>query len=256
MAEFIYYNEAPVSIQGKSVCARSASMNSNNSLQPNYELGRRSPRAAVASDRVRGSLSLDYIISDGGDPILALTGDANGLPIEASGSVGTVAFEKAYLSSLSVRGEPNQVVSANAGFELFADFGDDLSALQGSDWEGSVGHGSNSAIQGSSAIGINLPISFSYEVSLTHAPYYTLGELNVTGVERTDGSISMTIEGEDIGDNLTLCGTDAILSVDVKDLCSNDILQTYSVSGKITQRQLDVSANEAIRGTITVVQFI
>lgn len=232
---------------------QSVSIQTSNSLEPVYGLGSQSAFSEFPTSFLTCSAEISYLIS-GADPfythILAIAnGNASLSP--KSIKVGNLEIDGAYITNWSISGDPSGPIQASASFLFFENFDVSGVAEEGTGITLAFAHGMFSEASGLSAITDEM-FGFDYSISLDVEPIMFMGNsLPSTVVKRSAfGEVSM--EGTNLAGALVLCGgDDAAFSFNAK-TCDGTSRQIYNLTGKLTGRNFDASANDVIRGSAVV----
>ena len=258
---------------GVFVLANSAQINDSVSLAEIRQLGQEGASSARAAAPVEGSVSIDFVY---GDLSIKVDGESYAAPRKAwfdnlTGTVeyvdlevGPYAFKSGLLTNFSFSSEPNSVVNASAEFVFYnAELSKSTSAVVYDPAFVGEGHGvySSGAFSDSSIGMNNHPFSFSYNLSQNFEATRYIGEVAPALVRRTDGQISVDIEGDDLAAGLTasagsLCKnriTDAKFAI--SGLCAPAFGDEYEVKGYAESRSLSVSEGDIVRGSISIVDY-
>jgi hypothetical protein len=234
---------------------------------------------------VAGSMQVNFYTDKGNlQNFFNITGASNPLlypPVDEeriTGHLGEFAFDHAYLKSFSFSIAPNSIIQASASFDVFGTLEKNSELINNyhssSEYsQSSIPHGKHSEIVGHSALGVNHPVSFTYQISVERLANYTAptgSETNVGLVPNRNSKSSTTVSMSLGGDNLDpdilsdgFNGKRANLNVILSDLDyenfednSEGELNTFSCNGVITSQNLSVSSQGHLNGSISVVQNI
>lgn len=258
---------------GVFVLANSAQVNDSISLAEIRQLGREGASSARAAAPVEGSVSVDFVY---GDLTVSVDGETYEAPRKAwfdnlTGTieyvdleVGPYAFKSGLLTNFSFSSEPNSMVNASAEFIFYnAELSKSTSAVVDNPSFVEEGHGvySSGAFSDASIGMNNHPFSFAYNLSQNFEVSRYIGEVAPALVRRTDGQVSVDIEGDDLGAALTatansLC-KDKIseATFNISGLCVPSFGDQYKINGYVESRDLSVSEGDIVRGSISIVDY-
>ena len=220
------------------------------------------------TDIINGTVNIDFTYGAGtftvGGKTLStpLSNWINGLKGSnqfINGRIGPYAFTNAVFKSFSLNCNPTSVIEASLSFDFF-----DRTIQKSSNSQitlsdiTSIGHGSRTSADFSDAsIGMNShPFSFSYNINQNYEVHRLLGETTPKLIERTDGTISVEMEGDDLGSAVKFCPEKiAQAQFIIKDLCNDSFTDSYNVNGYIQSRNISVSDNDIVRGELSIVDY-
>jgi len=225
-----------------------------------------------------GTLSVDFYIDKNTLPsffnITGMTHPSQFPPIDEdkiTGHLGDFKFSDAYLKSLNFSVSPNSIVSASASFDVYGPLVKDTSISDnyystGLYQQKSIPHGETSNIIGTTELGIDHAVSFSYNIDVERSAKYEVGNSIPSRVSKRSTSIVMSVNGNNLNPALLADSVDnkrANLKVFLRDLNynnfeenSNGLLNVFDCSGIIESQQLSVSSDGYLNGSITVKQHI
>jgi hypothetical protein len=239
----------------------------------------------VSDGPVQGTLNVGFYPNTGNlKNFFNITGLSNPTqypPIDEgkiTGFLGDFAFTDAYLTSYSFSLSPNGISQASASFLVYGELKQNSSLSQ--DYyssnlyqQQSVPHGETSQVIGHTSLGINHPISFSYNISVNRNPAFVCP----TGSDHSQGrvptrvtkegtTIEMSIEGDSIDPNILsngLNGKRANITAELRDLSysnfsdnSNGFMNSFSCSGVIASQSLSVNSAGYLNGAVSVTQSL
>lgn len=256
------------------VLAKSATVSDNISLTEINNLGTIGATKGRPTDIVNGSINIDFTYGNGtftvggeilSSPLSAWINELKGSNQFINGSIGPFEFNKAVFRSFSISCSPNSVIDASLSFDFFNSTfkqnssGPTITLANIS----AIGHGGKTSADFSDAsIGMNShPFSFSYTIDQDYEVHRLLGEVTPKLIERINGSISVDMEGDNLGSALTrgantIC-QDKITEAEfiIKDLCSASFTDSYKVNGYIQSRNISLSDNDIARGELSIVDY-
>ena len=194
-----------------------------------------------AKGEIRGRLSISYYMNTGNLHSFAdLTGlaDPNIYPQinekRITGSIGDYKFNHAYLKELSFNAEPFNVIEANIDLDVYGKMEynegwseyvlEDMPCVRKRQY--TVPHAMNTKVYGANGIGIEYPLSFSYNISANRYPELNVpisgfmdddGELP-TRVTKNEIDITISIEGEKLDPFLKITGQRADITILLSDI--------------------------------------
>jgi hypothetical protein len=255
------YTNIPVTVDGTTYYASQASFTVTTPLEPTYAVGTTGPVATLPNGPIKGTFSMDYNID--GDDILPIFDGIVGAPgtevTPITVDLGGQEFTVAYLTSHGAQGQANQLATAKASFDLYFEsetqaiaFG---SAGSQGPTAGSVGLGHGAATTLTSP-GITNGTSFNYDGTIEYNIIFKLGSIQPQAVYMSKGTKKITLEGYEISNSITMCGSSATASAAISGLCGGGSTTTYSVnSGKVMESEGSISAGQVGRGKATIVRY-
>lgn len=198
-------------------------------------------RNYAAQGPIRGRLSISYYMNTGNLHTFAdLTGlmDPTIYPqvneAKMTGALGDYHFHDIYLSEMSFDAQPFQPIRANVELDVYGKmeyvegFADSITSDYGclKEEQLTVPHAVNTKILGADGIGIEYPLSFSYNIMANRVPEIpvpisgysdTEGELP-TRVAKNEIDITIQIQGEKLDPFLKIEGQRADVTVKLSDL--------------------------------------
>lgn len=241
------FKDIVVRVNGVGVLATSAEVSSNYNSSLVKSLGVQGG-AFQSKERELGSLSVKYYLQTADAEIRGLTGIN---PVDCQ--VGTFSLEDCLLTSYSISVKPFDLVEVEAGFIFFG---------------APVVAATSSFVPASSAI-INgedttvnyltnfndRQISISINISQDFEPVYKLGDEVPTSYSRTNGEISVKIEGEEPASFVDWpCPTDQEVTINFASKCGSIGSVTFS---DMTARDISLSSEvgRIVNGSITLGKY-
>ena len=253
------YTDIVVQVGGNSYYATQASFNVATPLEPVYSIGYKGPVAVNPNNAIKGTFSMDYHIA-GSDGIKDLFDGIVSAGNNAGTSVtlGEQTFTGAFLTSHGAQGQANQLSTAKASFDIYFSsvsqaltFGS-TSTSSSSTSSVAFGHGAATSL-----VGITNGVSFNYEGSLQYQTLFKIGSIMpITPLPFVRGSRKITLEGFNISNTISMCGSNTTASATVAALCNGGSSVQYSVTGQLMSVDGKVSAGDVGKGTVVVNQFI
>jgi len=245
------YQNVRVTINGNNVYATSASVNFQVPMESVRGLGFSKAVASVPNGGVEGSIDIDYIVAN--EPVYSIFQSIISSPTTYRGTsinIGGTNYQ-GYLTSFSMNGEPNTVITASASFTVFGGGGPNFSSLSPQAVsEVSVAHGAGTTLSIAQAIG------FNYSVSIDWQPLYFLGQQTVALVVFGGGSESLNLRGNNAGRVITQCPVTQTASVNLSSVCGGGAAGNITISnGKIVSSEGTVQVGNATEAGFTVTKF-
>lgn len=258
--QFISYENALLDIEGQTILANTASLGVEAALQPvvgiTGQLIRYAPQAPI-----KGTLSFTHYCTGSFPEFLNPINHVDQYE-PLTGSLAGVVFSSGYVRSLSFSVAPFQPIQIRSELDIYGE----LTALNNAGDEDSdrknlpsylesvdIGHGLRSFLAGDS-VGINNQVSFDYSVSCSRNPVVTVGNELPYRVTKENIRIDMTVEGNDLGGILKVTGNQAGVTVNIYDVYGASALSTFGCTGQINNSTLNASADNYIRGSISLSQ--
>lgn len=252
---FVNYTDVAVKIDGASVYASSANINSTLSFSPVRSVGVKGAIGMVPDGPAGGEASIDLVGGAGYSPPTDLS-DAT--KCKSVITVGGSSLN-GYPTSFSISMAPNEIVTASLSLQSFESptmgtgGGGGGSAGGGG---GTIFGGGHGAAKGSSGAQMRA----EYNFSAGWDAIYFIGSMCPQHIYNTEGSAEATVEGPDITGSVGFACTDPCpgggetVSFSIGGLCGGSG-GTYSVTGYSTGGGTTVSEGGVLSGTKTVVQF-
>jgi hypothetical protein len=261
-----------------------------------------------ASGPVVGSLNVNFYPNTGNlQSFFNITGQSDPSkfpPIDEeriTGYIGNFRFQHAYLKSFEFSLSPNSFSQASASFDIYGTLDEDSTIIENYFnpdlyQQLSIAHGQNSQIGGTSKLGINHPLSFSYKIEVDRNPRYGIptnnNYLNAKALnDRSDSNnsygnflvpdrvskqkttISMSLQGEGLNVDLLedgFHGKQAKITASIYDLNYNDygfdgtmnnnstngFMHTFNCNGTVMNQSLSVNSAGFLEGSISVAEII
>ena len=263
---FIKYEDCVVKLNEKTVFATNASLSVSANLSAERDAYGRFLRYSPGGG-VAGSLSLTFFPTQNFSgnyqefDLIKIVQQPEHLDSFINGTTGSFAgveFSNAYLKSFEFSVEPFSPISINTTFDVYGSLTASSNLVEGSDSsavnETGIANGVKSYFTAASSLGLDYPISFDYSAQVNMGVDYEVGSTIPTRVSRRSTDITMNINGEGFGDELSFNGNDAALTTYLYPLYSDQALGSFYCSGKVTRNELTASSNEYVRGAIQLIQ--
>lgn len=265
---FIKYEDCVVNLNDKVVFANTAQLSASARTEASRnvmgELIRYSPTAPI-----EGSLSLSFYLTKNFQNhhqefnILDIINSPEHLDSFSSGMTGSIAgvsFSNAYLNNLSFSVEPFSPVLINANFSIYGALAASSNQTEGfsqlARQEGQPANGVNSFYTAATELGIDHPISFSYQATINRMINLEIGESIPTRVCKGESNAQVTINSEGFGNSLQIQGNEAALTAQLYPLYSSDPVGSFYCSGQLVSQNLSVSSNDFLKGSLTIEQSL
>jgi hypothetical protein len=246
-----FYTDTTASVAGQSLYVTSANLSATRDYQAVRAIGYKGVLGMVPSGPPGGSASFDFT---GGGPSQASVNIEAPVDVDIGGAGGD-----AYIESMSVTVEPNQVSSGSMGFVFFeppstvAVGGGGAVSNKGSTiFDG--GHGAGSSITGTAA---GQRAEYSYNGSWD--AIYKIGSFCPVFKYRQEASESLSVEGDGISIGIDSCDTNCpgaeTLTFTLGSLCDGN-KQTYTVTGFATEMSVSVSTDGILSGNASVTKWL
>lgn len=246
----ITFQNAPIWINGVTKLASQASISEKTTFERREELGLQSVKT-VPTSRPLGSFSATYYLSDDDSDIRGLTG-INFI----SGAVGGYGFYSGLMTTYSINVEPNAVIQASLAIDFYSKINREMATGASPTGGLDIAHGGASIPSG---LSFNTGMhSFSYEISQAFTPFFQIG--SVTGLisaERTDGSITCSLNGSGLADALdsNFCGSGSGVNLSLRTVCGDEIGTISETGMQIADCRLSLSAENEAVGTINLIKY-
>jgi hypothetical protein len=241
----VKFKDCPISINGVTKHATSASIAESMEMEAVRSLGVSSSAGNWPSNKPRGTFSASYLMTDSDLAVRNLTG-----VVPVSGNVGGLSFVSGFLSSYSVGAEPNSLVEASVSFDFFQKI-EELGAFPSPPSGVDYAHGSES-YPSSVFFNDNL-FRFEYNISQSVTPYFYLGENSICAADLENGSVTVTLEGSGLGGSIEYpCPSTTSVGLSLRDICGNSIGEIQESGLKIRDSELSVTNDDGLVGKITL----
>tara|TARA_R110000822_G_scaffold110654_6_gene241014 strand:+ start:39803 stop:40543 length:741 start_codon:yes stop_codon:yes gene_type:complete len=241
----INYENCPVNVAGYDLFANSASISVQNQRRGLKRHGTQGSYGQVNEGRLEGSVSVSYNIAEGDTGIRGLTG-INVFNVTA----GPFQCYSGVLTSYSMNIQPNSIVSCDVDISFYGGY--DQTGIVGTiESSGDLMHGGTTNVD-SDLLWNNDIISCSYSVNQSIEPIYKLGEFEPFAYKRSNGSISVNLQGTGLGKVLSLpCDGYTTGNISLQRLCAGGIVE-IPFSGFASNPSLEISPQQEIVGSIEV----
>lgn len=260
-SRFIKYEDARLKIEGETIFATSATLQTESSLQPIKNIKGSVIRYAP-QEPVKGRLSFSHYCTG---KILDFLNPLNDLENENEplrGSLAGVVFESGYTRSLSFSCEPFKPIIFNSEIEIYGQlsleegYGDEdayLKSLNSYPENKEIAHGLRSYVAGDD-LGINSTLSFDYSVNCSRNISKTIGSELPYRVTKEDVRIEMKVNGENLGNILNYDGNYAEVQAKIFDVYGETEMFTLGCSGRTFNQNIKVDENSFLNGEINISQ--
>lgn len=267
---FTRFTKLGVEVDGKELFATDATFAESLPLQRINALGYKGAVAISTTGPVEGTWNINATYTAGMDGLLSTfkkDWDNRFNIIFGGSNFGTTAV----MTSLSVNAEANGVVSMSCGGNLYGCLGQNDGILAGTESElapadyKTVGHGSETSIVGFNEDYFN----FSWAASRTLTSIYKLNSPDPLHLDFSDENITASAQGNNLQRCITnscdaqgaaisaICPKDGKLTFKVSSLCAAGGFadEEWVCDGYVQDRNVEVSANDVLRGNITLVDY-
>tara|TARA_R100001163_G_scaffold8357_1_gene8293 strand:+ start:4258 stop:5139 length:882 start_codon:yes stop_codon:yes gene_type:complete len=251
-------NNAKLRINGNEILASDANITLGTSLSPRYLITQRNSNDYFASNGIGGQLSFNYFIT-GRDYFKTFITGQGEIPQSSSqlisGNFGGLNFDSGYLTSYSVNFGPNAAATASATIAFYDQLNGEFSSTESAaPTSTQMLNFKKGVVSGQFASGeVDNFIEGTYNYSMEVNPVYLMNETKPSSVSFGVKNVSMNFEIDNPTGYLPVSGTNALISVDLKN-SDNDIAENFSCSGEIQNRNISSAAGSYIKQTINVVQ--
>jgi hypothetical protein len=237
---FLSYEDVPLIVGDVRLFAESATLSFSSSVNP-QRIDDGSLQRYAGAAPVKGTLNANYILTQRNtqdfrlDSILDIN-DAGLHDYSTTGFLGEFRFSQAYITSFSFNAEPYKPIRGSMSFDIYGDLEfDSLSAFNFNDLvpdakNEPIFNGLKSSIEGYDSM-MNTPTKFSYQYSLNRKPQFAVGQKYPIRNVIKEAEVTMTIEGDDITENLELSGNFAYIETHLHDIYSEFNNFDYRTSG-------------------------
>lgn len=252
-------SNAKLKINDTEICATNAQLSLNTSIQPNYLITQRSTNQYAASNGIGGQLNFNYYLTGADYFATFITGQGE-VPIAESpvisGNFGGLYFDSGYLTSYSINFSPNAPAIASANVAFFDQLNGVFDSTEEQAPEGrKVLNFKHANVEGELASGeVENFIGGAYNYSCDVKPVYLMSETKPSSVSFGEKSVSMNFEIDNPTGYLPVSGTNAKVSIHLRNEDTNAIENTFACSGLIQQRSLASAAGDYIKQSINIIQ--
>lgn len=221
-------------------------------------------------ETVIGSLSTEFYLTGSLPNYLNII---NSSESSVNCSFGGVAIDQCYIKSLAFTASQFSPILLNIDFDWYGKINSSNSTydLKNKSIGGPSGptgpsiqplsnlsHSNNSYISDlSNVFGFSEIFSYSYNESCDRVPFFKNGEIAPFRVAKINRAKSVTVDGNyfkksNVSD---IEGTDTVCDLYLKDY-ENNLLNTFTISGKIDSRSLNVDSNGLLQSTLSINQRV
>lgn len=245
----ITYENVPVVIGGSLVLASTASVDESRPFSSYRGYGDHfvGPSGVHESGRKQITLSVQYL---GNTESAFLPFRATGIEFVAVG-----IHDQLYsglVTSFQASADPVSPIDVSASFVCFSDpteLGDYLTGTA------RVWHGGGSTIRGLPSVAGD-PVSFTVSMSQSFVPYYAVGDHTLSGISRTDGTISVSLVAVDSMDKQDFpCVTGEGVVLTLSDICGGDSVTETIDNLRMTSEKKEVSEGQVLSWSAEFVRF-
>lgn len=261
MAVFLKYEDCAVKINNSGIFASEATL----SMAANVQVERLIDGSILAdsngeprygaTEPLKGQLTLNYYMDDNFSNFFDIFSMGESA---VTGNFAGVDVQGMYLTSTSFSVEPFAAVPMSVTFDVYGPI--TSSSLAASNvsltqdettlLNGAVSYVSGSGIDGK----IDHVQKFDYNVAAQRTPSFLIGETAPSRVSIDTIEVNMSVDGEKFGDDLSVNGNDARLTVTMKDLYNTSTSKEFGCTGRITSQQLSASSQGYLQGNVSVRQ--
>ena len=252
-------NNAKLQINGNEICASNAQLSLSTSIQPNYLITQRNTNQYAASNGIGGQLNFTYYLTGVDYFSTFITGQGESPISESqniSGNFGGLHFDSGYLTSYSINFGPNAPAVANANVAFFDQLNGTFQSTEEVAPEGrKLLNFKNATVVGELASGeVENFIAGTYNYSCDVKPVYLMGETKPSNVSFGEKVVSINFEIDNPTGYLPVSGSNAKISVNLRNEDTNAVENTFACSGLIQQRSLATAVGDYIKQSINIVQ--
>ena len=261
---FYSANNAKLQVNGNEILASNAELSLGTSLQPRYTINQRHTSDYAATNGVGGQLTFNYFIT-GRDYFKSFISGQGEIPLTSSetlsGNFGGLNFDSGYLTSYSVNFGPNSPAVANATVSFFdqldGEFSPTTEAAPADTQvlnfkQAVVSHYipiENETVSGR----VDEFVAGTYNYQSEVKPVYLMNETKPSSVTFGPKNTHMNFETDNPTGYLPVSGNIARISVDLKNF-SNTVVENFTCSGVIRQRNLGAAVGDYVKQTINITQ--
>jgi hypothetical protein len=266
------FHNLEISISGVKILAQTASIDESNSLSPVFALGYKGNLQTVPSAPIKNTVNLEYIIEPGIDIGQKLVDrirnyDFNSFPTQISiaGKTGM-----GYINSYSLNITPNDVVIANAQYDIFTEMTGQLNEqTRGSYYTGNlsgVGHYWTTYAKSSNGLTTGSILQGNYSFQSEFVPIYKIGSPIPSQVKFLNGQEQFNFTSEYTGIKIIHSGgnfqntfTD-FDTIEINPLAKDwsnttNKITLYLGSGKIISNKTNIQENSLILSETSIIKY-
>lgn len=247
MANQVTYKNVAISVNGTGLMCSSATIGNSKSYQSLVGLGKKNNAYSFQTDRATSNVSVEFVSNVS---LLGLTGNvpANLVVAGVSGSAGRMT---SYGINVPARG----LITSSASFDFYKPISGNVSS-------GLANYNSQLFPQASfsryTGLGFNdSAVSISIQYSQGFDNDYKLGTVSdILSVERTESSVTVSIEGTGLGLYLSQpCQDVFMFSFTGKDLCGNSIFAINLDKLKAVSSELSINTDSQLIGKAEFIKY-
>jgi hypothetical protein len=251
MSLIINYQDVNVKINNSLVYATSASVSFEAQINTIRALGARNAFDDVFSGPVQGTLNIDYIVTNSNDPGKTIFENIiNGNYTPTLIEIGGRNFN-GYLTNHSLNAEPNSVIDGSLEFNVYDQLTNNgliSSSENTSSTVNLVGHGAGSNI------GINDVINFDYVASVEWETFYKLSASTPVGVKYQNASQRLTLNGPNLGRQVTQCKNTNLTTISIKSICGNSLFDITIPDPLVESSESNIQAGGFVEGSFVLIK--
>ena len=245
-------------VNDNEILASSAQISLGTSLSPKYLMTQRHTQDQVPNNGIGGKLSFNYHIT-GKDYFKEFITGQGEIPFsgsqQLSGNFGGLYFSSGFLTSYSVNFSPNSPTSASATVDFFDYARGVFSPVnQPAPSDTQILNMTHATIEGEFATGaVDNFIAGTYNYSSEVMPVYLMNETIPSDISFGAKTVNINFEVDNPTGYLPISGDAAKISVNLKN-SSSTLLENFTCSGVINNRNLASSAGDYIKQTVNITQ--
>lgn len=261
MSKFIKYENLDFKINSDVFYSTSVKISLQSNIQP-VLLADGSLLRYAPQETVIGSLSTEFYLTGSLPSYLDVLDSSESYAIC---SFAGISVNKCFIKSLSFTASQFSPILLTADFDWYGTINsaNSTEALKPSYFNrnptlSGISHSNNSYISDlSNVFGFNEIFSYSYTESCDRLPFFKNGEIAPFRVSKTNRSKNVSVEGNYFKQSniAEIEGKDSVCDIYLKDY-ANNLLNTFSVSGKIDSRSLNIETNGILQSSMSINQRV
>ena len=247
----------PVVTKSQEYFCQNLSLQSSTTLDPSYLLYGKFVENYAPRGGINGGLSISYYLT-GEDLIRDFFSDDSS---DISGNIGGLFFQKGKVSSYSLSAKPNSPIIVNAEISFFNELSGSFKPVFKEAPSVDVFSYYNTSFEnlspeviGSDAIIFNFDYSFKNEINPVYKIDSGVGQVAPTEINIGRKSCTLKLNTDRITGKMPFSGQKAGVRIGLRNF-TGALVDTFHISGIITEKSISTSENQIINSEITIRQL-
>ena len=247
----------PVATKSQEYFCQSLSLQSSTTLDASYLLYGKFVEDYAPRGGINGGLSISYYLT-GEDLIRDFFSDDSS---DISGNIGGLFFQKGKVSSYSLSAKPNSPIIVNAEISFFNELSGSFKPVFKEAPSVDVFSHYNTSFEnlspeviGSNAIIFNFDYSFKNEINPVYKIDSGVGQVAPTEINIGRKSSTLKLNTDRITGKMPFSGQKAGVRIGFRNF-TGALVDTFHISGIITEKNISTSENQIINSEITIQQL-